>query len=198
MVVPVSKTLTVVLKKSILYYKGISNNLHFCYHKYMKVAILIASDTRSNCINKEETIPLLRKLINEKGWEVADTCIVPDEVCDLKKKIIYFADTLKVDLIITSGGTGVSERDVTPEATRQVIEKEIPGLSDIMRIKSFDSVPTSILSRGISGIRGDSLIINLPGNPQGAADSLSIIIGIIPHCIEIMQGKGGHNNGRTY
>lgn len=159
----------------------------------LKVAIIIASDTRSAGINKDETIPLLKEFVEENGWLLVDASIVPDEKDLLKEKMLYYADELKVDLILTSGGTGPSKRDVTPEATKEVIEKELPGFSEAMRMESFKTVKSAILSRGISGIRKDTLIINLPGNPKGAIDSLSIIKEAIPHCIEILQGKGGHD-----
>jgi molybdopterin adenylyltransferase len=161
----------------------------------IKVSIIIASDTRSKGINKDESIPAFKKFLEEARWNLIDASIVPDEIDEIKNKILYNADVLKVDLILISGGTGFSKRDVTPEATRLVIEKEIPGFSEIMRVETFKKTKTSVLSRGISGIRGKTIIINLPGNPQGAIESLSIIKDIIPHGLEILQGKGG-NNGR--
>ncbi|BAL81169.1 MogA/MoaB family molybdenum cofactor biosynthesis protein [Caldisericum exile] len=163
----------------------------------LKVAVIIASDTRSKGINKDETIPLLKQFIEESGWEMVDASIVPDERDLLREKMIYYADTMKVDLILTSGGTGPAKRDVTPEATKDVIEKELPGFSEAMRMGTFKTVKTAILSRGISGIRNDTLIINLPGNPRGAIESLFVIKEAIPHCIEIMQGKGGSNGHDT-
>jgi molybdopterin adenylyltransferase len=163
----------------------------------LKVAVIIASDTRSAGINKDETIPLLKKFVEDEGWILIDASIVPDERDLLRDKMIYYSDVLKVDLILTSGGTGPSKRDVTPEATRDVIQKEMPGFSEAMRMENFKSVKTSILSRGISGIRNDTLIINLPGNPKGAIESLNVIKEAIPHCIEIMQGRGGTNGQHT-
>jgi len=162
----------------------------------IKVAIIIASDTRSKGVNKDETIPLLSSFFEKNDWVLVDSCIVPDEVEGLKNMMIYYADAIKADLILVSGGTGPSKRDVTPEATRMVIDYEMPGISEIMRVKNFEFIKVSVLSRGISGVRGDTLIINLPGNPQGAIDSLSVVSEVIPHCIEIIQGKGG-NHGRN-
>jgi len=159
----------------------------------LKVAVIIASDTRSAGINKDETIPLLRKFIEDEGWELVEASIIPDERALLRDKMVYYADVLKVDLILTSGGTGPSKRDVTPEATKDVIQKEMPGFSEAIRMENFKSVKTAILSRGTSGIRNDTLIINLPGNPKGAIESLDVIKEVIPHCIEILQGKGGHS-----
>ncbi len=164
----------------------------------MKIGIIIASDTRSSGENKDETIPILLEYIKDFGWEVIETCILPDDIELLKEKMIFYADKLKIDLVLVSGGTGPSHKDVTPEATRAVIEREMPGISEAMRIKNFEITKTAILSRGISGTRGDTLIINLPGNPQGARDAFSVIAEVIPHCIEILQGKGGHNHGRAH
>jgi len=161
----------------------------------IKVAIIITSDTRSKGIKKDETLPLFKEFLNSPEWELVETSIVPDEIEEIKNKILYYSDALKVDLILISGGTGFSKRDVTPEATGLVIEKEIPGFSEIMRVETFKKTKTSVLSRGISGIRGNSIIINLPGNPQGAIESLSVIKDIIPHGFEILHEKGG-NHGR--
>ncbi len=163
----------------------------------IKVGIIIASDTRSSQINKDETIPLLTDFIEKEGWILVHASIVPDEIDLIKEKLLYYADVLKVDLILTSGGTGPAKRDVTPEATREVIEKEMPGFSEAIRMENFKNVKTSILSRGVTGIRRDTLIINLPGNPQGAIDSLVVIKEAIPHCLEIMQGKGGTHGKHT-
>lgn len=155
----------------------------------IKVGIIIVSDTRYSGLNKEETIPLLTEFIKKEGWILVDASIVPDEINHIKENLLYYSDVLKVDLILTSGGTGPSKSDVTPEATREIINKELPGFSEAIRIVNFKNVKTSILSRGITGIRGNTLIINLPGNPQGAIDSLLVVKDAIPHCLEIMQGE---------
>ena len=153
------------------------------------VALIIASDTRSKGINKDETIPIVSDFLKKQGWKLVDACILPDDFDKLKQKMIYYADELKVDLILTSGGTGFSKRDVTPEATRAVIEKEVPGFGEIMRMEGFRITPNSILSRETAGIRNNTLIINLPGNPKGVIESLDIIKTAIPHGIEIIQGR---------
>ena len=161
------------------------------------VAIIVASDTRSKGINKDEVIPTIKDFINKQGWRFIDSAIVPDNISLLKEKMIYYSDEAKVDLILTSGGTGFSKRDVTPEATKEVIEREAPGYAEAMRMKTFDITPLSILSRAIAGIRGNTLIINLPGNPKGAIECLEVIKEAIPHGIEIIQGRLG-NDGRTF
>lgn len=154
------------------------------------VAIIITSDTRSRGIKRDETVPILSKFFTSQGWELVDACVVPDEYEKIKDKMIYYSDQLGIDLILTSGGTGFSKRDITPEATQAVIEKETPGFSEIIRLESFKLTKKAILSRAVAGIRGNTLIINLPGNPQGAIDSLNIIKEAIPHGIDIIKGKG--------
>ena len=160
------------------------------------VAIIVASDTRSKGINKDEVVPVIKSFIKKQGWQFVDSAIVPDDIALLKEKLIQYSDKAKVDLILTSGGTGFSKRDVTPEATREVIERETPGYAEAMRMKTFDITPLSILSRATAGIRGNTLIINLPGNPKGAIECLEVIKEAIPHGIEIIQGRLG-NDGRT-
>ncbi len=160
------------------------------------VAIIIASDTRSRGINKDETIPVLKNFIEKEGWILSDYKIVPDDLERLKNAMIYYTDQKRVDLILTSGGTGFSKRDVTPEATRAVIERETPGYPEAMRMKTYGITPLSILSRATAGIRKDTLIINLPGNPKGAVECLEVIKEAIPHGIEIIQGRLG-TDGRT-
>jgi len=161
------------------------------------VAIIVASDTRSKGINKDEVIPVIKDFIKTQGWQFAGSAIVPDDIKLLKEKMIYYSDQIGVDLILTSGGTGFSKRDVTPEATKEVIDKEAPGYAEAMRMKTFDITPLSILSRATAGIRGNTLIINLPGNPKGVIECLEVIKEAIPHGIEIIQGRLG-NDGKTF
>ncbi len=162
----------------------------------ISVAIIIASDTRSKGLNRDETVPVLKDFIERQGWTLLGHSIIPDEIELLKKEMIYYADIKKADLILTSGGTGFSNRDVTPEATKAVIEKETPGYPEAMRMKTYDITPLSILSRATAGIRGETLIINLPGNPKGAIECLEVIKEAIFHGIEIIQGRMG-TDGRT-
>ncbi|GAJ10803.1 unnamed protein product [marine sediment metagenome] len=106
-------------------------------------------------------------------------------------------DELKADLVLTTGGTGLSFRDVTPEATREVVEKEIPGFGELMRQKSFEITPTAIFSRAIAGIRGKSLVINLPGSPKAVKECVDIILPLVPHALDMIKGKG-HENSAGY
>ncbi|MGC8976279.1 MAG: MogA/MoaB family molybdenum cofactor biosynthesis protein, partial [Candidatus Ratteibacteria bacterium] len=122
----------------------------------------------------------------ENGWYVLNYEIVPDEKEIIEKKLIEFSENC--DLILTTGGTGFSERDVTPEATENIIEKKVPGISEILRIKTYEKSRFSVLSRGISGIRGKTLIINLPGSLNGVIESFEILNNLIVHSIEMIRG----------
>jgi len=114
---------------------------------------------------------------------------VPDEIDIISQKLKQLIDEENIDLVITTGGTGVSTRDVTPDATKLVIEKELPGFSEIMRSESYKITPHGIISRGICGIRGNSIIINLPGSPKAASECLSFVIRAIPHALSKLQGN---------
>jgi molybdopterin adenylyltransferase len=120
--------------------------------------------------------------------EIRETCIVPNEVDQIQQAIIKYADVEKLDLILTTGGTGVSPRDLTPHATLTVIDKEIPGMAEAMRISSMKITPHAMISRAVAGIRGRSLIINLPGSPKGAKENLSVVLPAISHAIEKIKG----------
>ncbi|MDP2961064.1 MAG: MogA/MoaB family molybdenum cofactor biosynthesis protein, partial [candidate division Zixibacteria bacterium] len=123
--------------------------------------------------------------------EVVKYEIIPDEKEMSKAELIRCCDQLKIDLILTVGGTGFSPRDVTPEATLEVIERKAPGIPEAMRMESLKITPRAILSRAEAGIRGKSLIINLPGSPKGAKENLEVILPDLAHGIEILQGKAG-------
>lgn len=119
---------------------------------------------------------------------IVETVIIPDEVEQIAAALIRMADEEKLDLILTTGGTGVSPRDLTPDATRQVLDKEIPGLAEAMRAASMKITPHAMISRAMAGIRGRSLIINLPGSPKGARENLSVVLPALPHAMEKIQG----------
>ena len=131
----------------------------------------------------------LEEYFKEKGWLVSDYAIVPDETDIIKDKLIDICDNEKANLIITTGGTGFSLRDVTPEATEEVIEKKVPGFSEMLRIEGQKKTPRAILSRGVSGIRKNTLIINIPGSIKGVKDSLELIYRSLPHGIDILAGR---------
>ena len=154
----------------------------------IKIGIITVSDRSFRGEREDLSGPLIKKMINDSG-KVIDYEIVPDEKSIISQTIKKMVDELMVDLVLTTGGTGLSSRDVTPEATREVIEKEIPGFGEIMRIKGFKKTPYALLSRAIAGRRKKSLIINLPGSPKAVKENLELILPITLHALDIIKGK---------
>lgn len=157
----------------------------------MKVGILTASDKGSRGERIDETVKVISDIIHQAGGEVTDYVIVPDERSLISANLIRMSDELHLDLILTTGGTGFSPRDVTPEATLDVIERQVPGIPEAMRLKSLEITPRAMLSRATAGIRGKTLIINLPGSPKGAAECLGVILPVLHHALEILRGDAG-------
>lgn len=155
----------------------------------IKTAILTISDKGSRGEREDCTGPSLEGLIKKEGYELKYYKVIPDDIHAIESELIYICDELRVELVLTNGGTGFSKRDVTPEATLKVIEKYVPGFGEVMRFKALAVTPKAVLTRGIAGIRGNSLIINLPGSPKGAVENLGFIIEVIPHGIDILTGK---------
>lgn len=154
----------------------------------MKTAILILSDKGSKGERVDTSGPALTIWLAGKGAQVVDSVMIPDEALQIEAILKEWADSGRFELIITCGGTGVSPRDVTPDATRRILDKEIPGLGEEMRRASAAITPHAILSRAVAGIRKSTLIINLPGSPKGAIENLSAIWPAIPHGVAKMQG----------
>jgi molybdenum cofactor synthesis domain-containing protein len=154
----------------------------------VRVAVLTMSDKGSRGEREDASGQLICEMVKEISGEVITHEVIPDEQDIIEERLKHFADILKADVIITTGGTGVSPRDITPEATRNVLEKEIPGLAEVMRAEGCKKTIRAAISRGLVGIRGRSLIINLPGSPKGVKEGLNVILSTIPHVIEKMQG----------
>jgi molybdopterin adenylyltransferase len=155
----------------------------------IKVAIITISDKGSRGEREDISKKAIEKALEQLKTVLVWYSIVPDEMSLIKNALIEAVETHQADLVLTTGGTGFSKRDVTPEATRAVIEKIVPGISEIIRIESFKKTPQAILSRAIAGIRGESLIINLPGSPKGVQESLAVILEALPHGIDILKGE---------
>lgn len=155
----------------------------------IKTAILTISDKGSRGERNDVTGPSIKKTLPESEYLVDYYKIIPDELNIIMEELIYLCDDLKIDLILTNGGTGFSKRDVTPEATQKVIEKYVPGIGETMRMKSLEITPKAMLSRAIAGIRRETLIINLPGSPKAAVENLQFVLPAIPHGIEILKGE---------
>ncbi len=153
------------------------------------VGILTISDKGSKGQREDTSGPAIKDMLTGTGAEVILYGIVPDEKDAIAGKLIEWADASKIDLILTTGGTGLAPRDITPEATLAVVEKIVPGISEAMRAVSIRKTPRGMLSRGISGILGKTLIINLPGSPKAVRECLEVILPAIPHAIETVRGE---------
>lgn len=142
----------------------------------LRIALLITSDRASSGIYEDQTIPLLRKLIEDNNGICTEAKIVPDEQLVIEQTLMDWCDRDDIDAILTSGGTGVTSRDVTVDATRNILEKELQGFGEEMRRRSLEVTPYSILSRATAGARNKTFILNLPGNPQGAVDCFTFVM----------------------
>ena len=153
----------------------------------IKAAVLTISDKGSRGEREDKSGEVIKEKLRHIKAEIVKYEIVPDEQDIISQKLRSFAEN--ADLILTTGGTGVSPRDVTPEATKDVIEKELPGFSEAMRAESFKVTPRAIGSRAVAGIYKDTLIVNLPGSPKGVSECLEVILSTIPHVLEVAGGK---------
>jgi len=151
-------------------------------------AILTISDRSSRGEREDASGPVIAEILQSKGMEIKEYQIVADDRLVIAEKLKSFSDDLCVDLVLTTGGTGLSPRDVTPEATLDVIDKRIPGIEEAMRYESMRITPHGMLSRAVAGARGRCLIINLPGSPKAVRENLTVILPAIPHAIEILKG----------
>ena len=157
-----------------------------------RAAILTASDRGSRGEREDTSAQVIRELIEEEiGGEIIDYRIVPDEIDRIAAALIELADVHRADLIVTTGGTGLAPRDITPEATAMVIDRQVPGMAEAMRAASLLKTKRAMLSRGICGTRGQTLIINLPGSPKGVSENLSAIISELPHALAILTEREG-------
>ncbi len=156
------------------------------------VAILTVSDSAVAGTREDRSGPALAARCEELGWPVVERAVVADEEPAIYDAMVRWADAEAAMLILTTGGTGVAKRDVTPEATHRAIEREIPGMAELMRLEGRAQNKFSILSRAVVGSRGRSLVVNLPGSPAGAVFSLNLIAGHIPHVVDLLAGRTGH------
>lgn len=157
----------------------------------MRVAILTISDKGSRGERVDESGQAIKKKMEEAGAEVISLEIIPDEQELIEAHLAEICDDDLADLILTTGGTGFSPRDVTPEATKEVMEKEVPGIAEVMRAESLKKTPHAMLSRAVSGIRKKTLIVNLPGSPKAVRECLEVILPALPHGIAILRGEAG-------
>jgi molybdenum cofactor synthesis domain-containing protein len=154
----------------------------------IRFGILTLSDRSAKGERADESGPALAKLIYAQTWRVVKQAILPDDQPNIRAALIEWEASGEVDVILTTGGTGFAARDITPEATRAVIQREAPGLAETMRTESLKKTPHAMLSRAVAGIRGCVLIVNLPGSPKAALENLQTIIPVLPHAVQLLQG----------
>ena len=158
----------------------------------IQAAVLTVSDSVHAGTRVDRSGPAVRDRLEQLGWRVSVLEVVPDERNLISARLAALADAGQLAAIFTTGGTGVGPRDITPEATRAVIEREIPGLGELMRAQGLKHTPLAALSRAIAGTRGSVVMVNLPGSPKGAIESLDAIVDLVPHLLELLSGHTEH------
>ena len=163
----------------------------------MRVGILTISDRSAMGEREDQSGPLLAKFIRSKGWTLVETTVLPDEAAQISGLLKQWGDSGDVDLILTTGGTGFAIRDVTPEATLGVVDRLAPGLAEAMRANGLSKTSHAMLSRAVAGIRGSTLIVNLPGSPKGARENLEVILPVLPHAVQVLGDDPGAEEGHS-
>jgi molybdopterin adenylyltransferase len=160
----------------------------------LRARVLVLSDATSQGRRVYLSGPAVREFLESRGWKVIASDLLPDEAEKIRQRLVQWTDAEDCDAIFTTGGTGLAPRDVTPEATRAVVEKEVPGLAELMRAEGLKSTRQAALSRGVVGVRKGKLIVNLPGSVRGARESLASILDLLPHAVDIAQGRTRHRD----
>lgn len=162
----------------------------------IRVSILTISDRSFRGERDDLSGPALKTQVSDLGWEIVHMNIVPDDLDTIKKKLSSWADSSDQDVILTTGGTGFAPRDITPEATLAIIDRLAPGLAEVMRSNSLEITQHAMLSRAVAGIRGKTLIINLPGSPKAAVENLEVVLPVLPHAVQLLlddpEAETGH------
>jgi len=163
----------------------------------MKAMILTISDRASLGESEDKSGPILVKILKANGWEIVSTQIMSDDQPEIENVLRKWADLGEVDVILTTGGTGFSTRDCTPEATMNVVDRIAPGIAEAMRSASLRITPHAMLSRAVAGIRGTTLIVNLPGSPRAAKENLLVALPALPHAVQLLSGDPDAETGHS-
>lgn len=163
----------------------------------LRIGILTISDRSARGERPDASGPALKEAVLAQGWLVGRKDILPDDQDRLSEALARWADSGDLDVILTTGGTGFSPRDVTPEATLAIVDRPAPGLAEAMRAASLKATPHAMLSRAAAGIRGRTLIVNLPGSPKGAVENLQVILPVLPHAVQLLREETGAEAGHT-
>ena len=166
-------------------------------HRQISVGVLTISDKASRGQRDDRGGPAIREIVEASGARVAEYLVIPDEPADVSAALIRLADEQDLDVVFTTGGTGLAPRDVTPQATQAVIDFEVPGLAEAMRAASLAKTPAAMLSRAIAGVRRRSLIINLPGSPKAVRECLEVVMPAIPHAVSTLRSEVGDHQAPT-
>ena len=166
----------------------------------VRIGVMTISDRAYSGEYDDQSGPLIREIVESQmpGGQVHLDAVVPDDFMTIKRALANWCDNAGMDIILTTGGTGFAPRDVTPEATRAVIEREAPGLAEAMRAASISVTPHAMLSRAVAGIRGHTLIINLPGSPKAVRENLEVILPALPHAVALLQEAKGQAAAHDY
>lgn len=157
----------------------------------MKTALIVLSDRAASGERADACIPAMRELLGER-YEIVREAVLPDDAGALQAELIDLCDSAAASLVLTSGGTGISPRDRTPQATAAIVDYEVPGIAEAIRAASIQIVPTAMLSRAIAGVRHRTLIVNLPGNPKAVTETMSVLLPVLPHALKQLSGEADH------
>lgn len=157
-----------------------------------RAAVVTVSDSVAQSTREDLSGPAVVKKLTEAGWTIKSTEVLPDDFSLLRERLEALASNTDIDVVFTTGGTGVGPRDRTPEATTSVMERSLPGVAELMRREGQKKTPLAVLSRAVVGMRGKTLLVNLPGAPEGAVDSLQAVLDVLPHAIEVIRGEVPH------
>jgi molybdopterin adenylyltransferase len=154
----------------------------------MRAAVLTISDSVAKGEREDLSGPAVIAFCRKLGWEVTSALWVSDDSANIREHLRELADSGRVDVVLTTGGTGIGPRDNTPEATQAVADRVVPGIAEEMRRKGLEHTPTAVLSRGMAAVRSKTLIVNLPGSPTGAVESLEAVMNLLPHAVKVLNG----------